>query len=122
MMCHRIGLLPISIIGFGRMSVSSLIRVPAPPARITAFMRDSGPAQGSVPRGRWIFEDNDCSGPGGPAQRRGEGAEALHHVPPQGARRHLPGSLGLAPLRPYRGEPSGRVALGAEDRAGLAVE
>ena len=54
MMCHRIGLPPISIIGFGRMSVSSLIRVPAPPARITAFMGDSGPAQGSVPRGRWI--------------------------------------------------------------------
>src|SRR6185436_15788177 len=37
MMCQRIGLPPISIIGFGRVSLSSLIRVPVPPARITAF-------------------------------------------------------------------------------------
>src|SRR4051812_25059947 len=39
MMCHRIGRPPISIIGFGRVSVSSLIREPSPPARMTAFMR-----------------------------------------------------------------------------------
>ncbi len=39
MMCQRIGLLPISIIGLGRVSLSSLIRVPVPPARITAFTR-----------------------------------------------------------------------------------
>ena len=39
MMCQRIGLPPISTIGFGRTSVSSLIRVPRPPARMTAFMR-----------------------------------------------------------------------------------
>ena len=37
MMCQRIGLPPISIIGLGRDRVSSLIRVPVPPARITAF-------------------------------------------------------------------------------------
>ena len=37
MMCQRIGLPPISIIGFGRTAVSSLMRVPTPPARITAF-------------------------------------------------------------------------------------
>src|ERR687896_975674 len=37
MMCQRIGRPPISIIGFGRTSVSSLMRVPRPPARITAF-------------------------------------------------------------------------------------
>src|SRR5215471_13113968 len=38
-MCHRIGRPPISTIGFGRMVVSSLRRVPNPPARITAFIR-----------------------------------------------------------------------------------
>jgi len=32
-----IGLPPISIIGFGRRTDSSLMRVPAPPARITAL-------------------------------------------------------------------------------------
>jgi hypothetical protein len=37
-MCHKIGLPPISTIGFGRTEVSSLIRVPSPPARITAFI------------------------------------------------------------------------------------
>src|SRR5438067_1132574 len=38
MMCQRSGLAPISIIGFGFAAVSSLSRVPRPPARITAFM------------------------------------------------------------------------------------
>src|SRR5712664_451924 len=38
MMCQRIGLLPISIIGFGLRPLSSLMRLPIPPARITAFM------------------------------------------------------------------------------------
>src|SRR5271166_4098217 len=37
MMCHRIGLPPISTIGFGRSAVSSLSREPKPPARITTF-------------------------------------------------------------------------------------
>src|SRR5271154_4252785 len=37
MMCQRIGRPPISIIGFGRTDVSSEIRVPMPPARMTAF-------------------------------------------------------------------------------------
>ena len=37
-MCHSTGLPPISIIGLGRIVVSSLIRVPRPPARMTAFM------------------------------------------------------------------------------------
>src|SRR5215469_3620541 len=36
--CHRIGRPPISTIGLGRMVVSSLRRVPNPPARITAFI------------------------------------------------------------------------------------
>src|SRR6185369_11944587 len=36
-MCHRTGLPPISIIGFGLRWVSSEIRVPSPPARTTAF-------------------------------------------------------------------------------------
>jgi hypothetical protein len=38
MMCHSIGLPPISTIGFGRTAVSSLSREPKPPARITAFI------------------------------------------------------------------------------------
>src|SRR3954452_11711906 len=44
MMCQMIGMAPISIIGLGRTAVSSLSRVPRPPARITAFIggQDSG--------------------------------------------------------------------------------
>jgi hypothetical protein len=41
MMCQRIGLPPISIMGFGRVEVSSLILVPKPPARMTTFIRFS---------------------------------------------------------------------------------
>lgn len=37
MMCQRIGFPPISTIGLGRTEVSSLMRVPNPPARMTAF-------------------------------------------------------------------------------------
>src|SRR4030095_6221281 len=37
-MCHRSGLPPISIIGFGFTCVSSLRREPNPPARMTVFM------------------------------------------------------------------------------------
>ncbi len=40
-MCHKIGLPPISIIGFGRACDSSDIRVPTPPAKITAFINDT---------------------------------------------------------------------------------
>ena len=39
MICHRIGRPPISIIGFGFMWDSSLMRVPKPPARITALTK-----------------------------------------------------------------------------------
>ena len=38
MMCHRIGRPPISTMGLGRIWDSSDIRVPSPPARITAFI------------------------------------------------------------------------------------
>ncbi|MNN66228.1 hypothetical protein D3C81_1817920 [compost metagenome] len=38
MMCQRIGLPPTSIIGLGLRCDSSLIRVPRPPAKITAFI------------------------------------------------------------------------------------
>ncbi|MNX64092.1 hypothetical protein D3C86_951090 [compost metagenome] len=38
MMCQRMGLPPISIMGLGFKPVSSEIRVPRPPARITAFI------------------------------------------------------------------------------------
>ena len=46
MMCHRIGLPPISTIGLGLSVVSSLSREPRPPARITAFTR----SEGNLPR------------------------------------------------------------------------
>src|ERR1017187_7329098 len=39
MICQRIGFPPISIIGLGRVSVSSVNRVPSPPARMTTFIR-----------------------------------------------------------------------------------
>src|SRR4051794_27021256 len=39
MMCQRMGRPPSSTIGFGRMTVSSLRRVPSPPARMTVFRR-----------------------------------------------------------------------------------
>src|SRR3954465_4420167 len=39
MTCPRMGLPPISTIGFGRADVSSPSREPRPPARMTAFMR-----------------------------------------------------------------------------------
>src|ERR1700749_4262903 len=42
-MCQRIGRPPISTIGLGRITVSSLSRVPRPPARITAFIVLSAP-------------------------------------------------------------------------------
>src|SRR5713226_3756615 len=38
MICQRIGRPPISISGFGRVAVSSPIRVPLPPASMTAFI------------------------------------------------------------------------------------
>ena len=43
MMCQRIGIPPISTIGFGRTLVSSLSRVPIPPARMTVFIEASVP-------------------------------------------------------------------------------
>jgi hypothetical protein len=45
MMCQRIGFPPISIIGFGFKTLSSLIRVPRPPANNTAFIKPPGLAQ-----------------------------------------------------------------------------
>ncbi len=38
MMCQSTGRPPISTMGFGRIAVSSLRRVPIPPARMTAFI------------------------------------------------------------------------------------
>lgn len=38
MICHKTGLPPISIMGFGLNSLSSEIRVPAPPAKSTTFI------------------------------------------------------------------------------------
>src|SRR5687768_6792290 len=51
MMCQRIGLLPISTIGFGRSWVSSDRREPNPPASITAFIdrQANGTAERCIP-------------------------------------------------------------------------
>ncbi len=38
MICHKIGCSPMVIIGFGFKWLSSLIRVPSPPAKITTFI------------------------------------------------------------------------------------
>jgi len=38
MTCHKRGLPPTSTIGFGFVPVSSLILVPSPPAKMTAFI------------------------------------------------------------------------------------
>src|SRR5438132_764263 len=60
MMCQRIGLPPISTIGFGRSDVSSLRRVPIPPARMTTFtstsclQRVDGTPASSAPSGTSI--------------------------------------------------------------------
>src|SRR4051812_26576369 len=57
MMCQRIGSPPISTIGLGRSDVSSLRRVPRPPARMTTFMRASCPgAPRGVARGPGVLE------------------------------------------------------------------
>src|SRR6478672_970981 len=47
-MCQRIGRPPISTIGLGRVPVSSVSRVPIPPARITAFIRLVSPGASSI--------------------------------------------------------------------------
>src|ERR1019366_4683417 len=55
--CQRIGFDPISISGFGRSSVSSVSRVPNPPASMTTFK-------------------------GSPPLRAGDARPLLHHRPP----------------------------------------
>src|SRR5664279_1908370 len=48
MMCQRIGLPPISIIGLGFRLLSSEMRVPSPPARMTTFMASHDSCVGST--------------------------------------------------------------------------
>src|SRR3990172_11336732 len=48
MMCHKTGRPPISTIGFGLEAVSSLMRVPRPPASITAFINSSLPMDANL--------------------------------------------------------------------------
>src|SRR5436305_8168769 len=87
MMCHSIGLPPISTIGLGRTAVSSLSREPKPPARITAFTATQvirGPARACVdePPACWRQRPRACprtddSRPGtdrGRARARAKGA------------------------------------------------
>src|SRR5215203_4846563 len=51
MMCQRIGMPPISIIGFGRSAVSSPSLVPRPPARMTVFINP--PSRAPVANAPW---------------------------------------------------------------------
>src|SRR6266436_5310258 len=55
MMCHRIGLPPISTIGLGRKRVSSDKRVPNPPAKMTAFIRSLLPGHGGRNAAMWLI-------------------------------------------------------------------
>ena len=50
MMCQSMGLLPISAIGLGRTALSSLMRVPNPPARITTFIGSFSPSPRALPQ------------------------------------------------------------------------
>src|SRR4051812_28732812 len=85
MMCQRIGLPPISTIGFGRMWDSSLILVPRPPASMTTFInallklvnRRGRRSSGSVVRGlqTWLVAHYHAR------------SSAFKSVSPQGGRR-----------------------------------
>src|SRR5262245_33911211 len=61
MMCQRIGLSPISTIGFGRTVVSSDSRVPNPPARMTALMAASHTSPAPRVPGDWLLEGHELS-------------------------------------------------------------
>ena len=65
MMCHRIGIPPISIMGFGLSEVSSPRRVPSPPARMTACTSDPLRMTLGAPR----VQPDPCYGPNGRAAR-----------------------------------------------------
>src|SRR5581483_11305593 len=96
MMCHRMGRPPISIIGFGLRWLSSEMRVPRPPARITVFMRLS-----SVPprRARLIVDG---------AARQNPQAPALPRAPRRAMGGHDPQAARRARRLPYRRRPEGR--------------
>src|SRR6476620_1762845 len=75
MMCQRIGRPPISTIGFGRTWVSSLMRVPNPPARMTAFMdRDAIATYGLDLRSAFLEADDRAQPLGRPREHRSHGA------------------------------------------------
>src|SRR3954464_6582468 len=79
MTCHRSGFAPISIIGFGFDSVSSLSRVPRPPARITAFTW----AERRVGMRSWArrhVTDLVCDLPRDRERRGGGGRRRVAHV------------------------------------------
>src|SRR6516165_8551642 len=85
MMCQMIGRPPISTIGFGFVSVSSAMRVPRPPARMTALVpRRLSIMVRSRRLGLHSYVANMGSGEGGQFLR-GEGEQCrqqLHHQPP----------------------------------------
>src|SRR5215210_3488174 len=78
MMCHKIGRPPISTMGFGLRVVSSDIRVPSPPARMTAFTILARLLLKAmvVPQNK-----SDCNPPG---VRTGEGVSGREPLPCDG--------------------------------------
>ena len=54
MMCHRIGFPPISIMGLGLRWVSSEMRVPRPPAKMTVFIENNPVLQHSHVACNWL--------------------------------------------------------------------
>src|SRR5712691_696860 len=81
MMCQRIGLSPIGIIGFGTRADVSPIRSPSPPQKITIFIAVLARPSGAIEDPRiWDWHDQLCS----PLPRVGElGGDLSLQVPRQ---------------------------------------
>src|SRR6185312_8599521 len=77
-MCQRMGRPPMSTIGLGRVAVSSLSRVPAPPARITAVV--------TVSRRPLMITAEPRPHPGGLRWHRGTRRPAAHRDWPDSVR------------------------------------
>src|SRR4249919_2948410 len=107
MMCQRIGLPPISTIGFGRTSVSSANLEPSPPARIPTFtaprpLRDGRAAS-------WMSTSSEVFQPKALEHQPVDELGPAHEVPaPQ------PSRLAHQPKQPFKTallHPGGRRAL-----------
>src|SRR5262252_978194 len=107
MMCHRIGMPPISTIGLGRAIVSSDNLVPNPPARMTVFIAlfPAAPHTGSLAVVGACLERPERRRKNSAARRSRSGSCTLHEFPSVGA--------SLASLRQ-------KSANYAQDGAGLS--